>query len=42
VPTEDEDFIRHDNGGRRSGLKRRQFSYSDYVPEAVKAAEAVR
>jgi hypothetical protein len=22
-----------DNGGRRSGIDRRQFSYSDHVPE---------
>jgi len=22
-----------DNGGRRSGLDRRQFSYSDHIPE---------
>lgn len=25
--------IRIDNGGRRSGIERRQFLYSSYVPE---------
>jgi hypothetical protein len=25
--------FKHDNGGRRSGEDRREFSYSDYTPE---------
>ncbi|MBU0993985.1 MAG: hypothetical protein KJ737_15935 [Proteobacteria bacterium] len=27
------DEIKVDNGGRRSGIDRRQFSYSGYLPE---------
>lgn len=26
-------FIVADNGGRRSGIERRRFSYSDHIPE---------
>ena len=26
-------FIDKDNGGRRSGIERRQFSYSSHIPE---------
>jgi hypothetical protein len=26
-------FPAHDNGGRRSGKDRREFTYSDYTPE---------
>ena len=25
--------ILHDNGGRRSGIERREFSYNEYIPE---------
>ena len=25
--------ISHDNGGRRSGIERRQFSYDKHIPE---------
>jgi hypothetical protein len=25
--------ILHENGGRRSGIERRQFSYVQYIPE---------
>jgi hypothetical protein len=25
--------LKHDNGGRRSGEDRREFTYSDYTPE---------
>jgi len=25
--------FKHDNGGRRSGEERREFTYSDYTPE---------
>jgi len=27
------DLIENDNGGRRTGIERRQFSYSVYIPE---------
>ena len=27
------DKILHDNGGRRSGIERRQFSYDFHIPE---------
>jgi len=27
------DFNTDDNGGRRSGIERRRFSYSDHIPE---------
>ena len=25
--------ILHDNGGRRSGIERREFNYDEYIPE---------
>ena len=32
-------FSLRDNGGRRSGLDRRRFSYSGYIPERREGAE---
>jgi hypothetical protein len=36
------DLIENDNGGRRTGIERRQFSYSVYIPERRSGKERRR
>jgi hypothetical protein len=33
INTLKKEISKHDNGGRRSGKDRREFTYSDYTPE---------